>query len=200
YCRRPEYQNTLERANHSSESACHNNGRYYTFQQLFELKIDANDILKWSSSIEQADHYAAYTFTRNRQLLSTDAAFLCNCTLSPLTFGKYCEYGLPSHQTTFHQTVVEQFELKRNYVQNSQQYGNILCYQNLFECDYGMLCLDWRNICDGEQQCIDGTDEENCDKLEFNECDLDEYRCSNGMCIPDDYFLDGKKEVKFEEK
>jgi hypothetical protein len=37
-----------------------------------------------------------------------------------------------------------------------------------------------------------GYDEENCDKLEFNECENDEYRCMNGMCIPDQYFLDGE--------
>ena len=27
--------------------------------------------------------------------------------------------------------------------------------------------------------------------LEFNECEDDEYRCANGMCIPDEYWLDG---------
>ncbi len=43
----------------------------------------------------------------------------------------------------------------------------------------------------GKQQCIDGLDEESCEKLEFNECEDDEYRCANGMCIPDDYWLDG---------
>jgi hypothetical protein len=39
---------------------------------------------------------------------------------------------------------------------------------------------------------MNGTDEESCDLLEFNECEDDEYRCSNGMCIPEVYFLDGK--------
>ena len=43
-----------------------------------------------------------------------------------------------------------------------------------------MLCLDWRDICDGQQDCLDGYDEENCDKLEFNECEDGEYRCTNG--------------------
>jgi hypothetical protein len=37
-----------------------------------------------------------------------------------------------------------------------------------------------------------GYDEENCDLIEFNECEDDEYRCVNGMCIPDQYFLDGE--------
>ena len=69
--------------------------------------------------------------------------------------------------------------------------GEIVCYSTL-KCDFGLLCLDWRDICDGLQQCMSGLDEENCDKLEFNEREDDEYRCMNGMCIPDEYFLDGE--------
>lgn len=38
---------------------------------------------------------------------------------------------------------------------------------------------------------MDGTDEDYCHKLEYNECEDDEYRCSNGMCIPGEYWLDG---------
>ncbi|CAF5222655.1 unnamed protein product, partial [Rotaria magnacalcarata] len=60
------------------------------------------------------------------------------------------------------------------------------------ECNFGLLCLDWRDICDGAQQCMSGLDENKCDKLEFNECENDEYRCMNGMCIPEEYFLDGE--------
>ncbi len=37
-----------------------------------------------------------------------------------------------------------------------------------------------------------GWDEENCDKLEFNECDDNEYRCLNDMCIPESFFLDSE--------
>ena len=43
----------------------------------------------------------------------------------------------------------------------------------------------------GKQQCMDGLDEDYCERLEFNECEDDEYRCANGMCIPDQYWLDG---------
>ena len=43
----------------------------------------------------------------------------------------------------------------------------------------------------GKQQCVQGLDEDYCEMLEFNECEDDEYRCSNGMCIPEEYWLDG---------
>lgn len=45
----------------------------------------------------------------------------------------------------------------------------------------------------GLQQCADGTDEDDCQHLLLNECDPEyEYRCKNGMCIDQEYFLDGE--------
>ncbi len=41
----------------------------------------------------------------------------------------------------------------------------------------------------GKQKCMDGFDEDFCKRLEFNECEDDEYRCVNGICIPDEYWL-----------
>ena len=44
----------------------------------------------------------------------------------------------------------------------------------------------------GKQQCVDGTDEDYCEQLLLNQCDPHtEYRCRNGMCIDQEYFLDG---------
>jgi hypothetical protein len=45
---------------------------------------------------------------------------------------------------------------------------------------------------EGKQQCMEGLDEDYCELLEFNECEDDEYRCANGMCIPEEYWLDGE--------
>ncbi|CAF1323413.1 unnamed protein product [Didymodactylos carnosus] len=54
------------------------------------------------------------------------------------------------------------------------------------------------------QDCMRGVDEENCHELEFNECDENEYRCSNGMYIPEEYFLHGEPDcidgTRFSEK
>ena len=44
----------------------------------------------------------------------------------------------------------------------------------------------------GKQQCIDGIDEDDCEELEYNECEENEYRCQDGSCIPERYWLDGQ--------
>jgi hypothetical protein len=52
-------------------------------------------------------------------------------------------------------------------------------------------CLDWRDICNSKVDCWpDPIDEQYCNKLEQNECSLNEYRCRNGQCIPKNFLLD----------
>ena len=166
---------------------CMNGGEKWFFKDLFARNIVPSDILKWSVSVEKVDDYAHFYYKNS--LLTTENEFLCNCTEHG-TFGKHCEYQLLFNTRSFSESIRKQFEMKIDIVEN-QRWAAIVCYETL-SCDFGLLCLDWRNICDGEQQCIDGLDEESCDKLEFNECEDDEYRCSNGMCIPELYFLDGE--------
>ncbi|CAF3833592.1 unnamed protein product, partial [Rotaria sp. Silwood1] len=135
-----------------------------------------------------ADMYARVFY--NRLLVKDDDdRFLCNCTISG-TFGKYCEYQLTHGATSFSQAIEAQFRQKADDSWNTQRYGSILCYGTL-PCSSNNFCLDWRDICDGIQHCAGGIDEENWDKLEFNECEEDEFRCTNGMCIPEEFWLDG---------
>lgn len=165
---------------------CHNGGQRWSFSELIDQGITPSTVLLWSSSIEMADNYAStfYNYT------TCDDCFLCNCTKLD-TFGKFCQYQLTHGAKSFEAAIDAQFKQKRIDRWGIQEFGSIVCYETL-ECQYGLLCLDWRNICDGEQQCINGRDEENCDKLEFNECEDDQYRCVNGMCIPEEFWLDGK--------
>jgi hypothetical protein len=44
----------------------------------------------------------------------------------------------------------------------------------------------------GVQQCIGGIDEDDCEELELNECEESEYRCIDGSCIPEQFWLDGQ--------
>ena len=88
--------------------------------------------------------------------------FICQC-LYLASFGKNCEYQLPVGET-LKETLDWQVHMRKENPQDVQVYGDVICYQML-ECDSGVLCLDWREICDGIQHCLEGKDEENCDLL-----------------------------------
>ncbi|CAF1039274.1 unnamed protein product [Adineta steineri] len=72
---------------------------------------------------------------------------------------------------------------------------NGTCYTHL-KCDRGPqpLCLDWREVCDGKIDCLNGSQDETeilCSEFEKTECSADQYRCRNGMqCIPGDFYRD----------
>jgi len=184
YCRRPGSPISLHRD--KNKSVCHNRGKTRTFEELRRQNRSPYEIIhEFRSSVEKAEEYALYLSDH------VNSSILCEC--RERSFGKNCEYQLPSvsWEPTFEESRRWQNEQKEKYRFYMHAFQKTLCYTTLI-CDYGLLCLDWRDICDGRQQCMNGTDEEACDLLEFNECEVDEYRCSNGMCIPDVYFLDGK--------
>ena len=161
-------------------------GERWEFAKLLEERVSPWDVLSWSSSVEKADDYARVFY--NHSETDGENLFLCKCTNG--YFGKQCEYTLLFDSLSFSRALRTLFQAHTN-PEGRQEWGKILCYKTL-ECDYGLLCLDWRNICDGQQNCMNGIDEENCDLLEFNECEDNEYRCTNGMCIAEEYWIDGK--------
>jgi hypothetical protein len=184
YCRRPGFPIDLRRDN--GTFVCHHNGIPWSFDELHRQNWTSNQVIhKYRSSIEKGEEYALYLSGH------MNSNSLCEC--QKRTFGKNCEYQLISADghVTFADSRKWQNEKKQKSRWEMQAYKKNLCYITL-TCEYGLLCLDWPDICDGRQQCMDGIDEEACDLLEFNECEDEEYRCSNGMCIPDIYFLDGK--------
>lgn len=179
YCRRPdENQNTTEE--------CENGGVKKTFSDLLRQGVRPSQVLEWNSGVAIADDYAASYYHKHTET----EAFVCHC-IQPGTFGRYCQYRLTHREQTFEASQSLQVKERAIMPYHHQIYGDILCYKT-WSCNWGLLCLDWRDICDGEQHCEYGWDEENCEKLEFNECEEDEFRCDNGMCIPEEYWLDGK--------
>jgi hypothetical protein len=190
YCRRPDGNQSLNRY----RNKCDNQGEKKFFRDLLKQRIHPGIILEWSSSVEMADLYANVFYNRS-SIDDDDDRFVCNCTTVG-TFGKYCEYQLTHEATSFSKAIEAQFEQKKDDSErddswNTQRYGKLLCYKTL-PCASSPLCLDWQEICDGKQRCSNGLDEENCDKLEFNECEENEFRCTNGMCISEEFWLDGK--------
>lgn len=182
YCRRPGV------GTHSVKwyfDTCQNDGQKWYYDELQNRNITPSDILSWSSSIESADNYSGHYYNYTK----CEGCFLCNCTKLG-TFGKFCQYQLTHEAHSFEQAIDAQFRQKASDPWGIQRFGNITCYTTL-TCNSDSLCLDWREICDGQQQCMFGLDEENCDLLEFNECEDDQFRCNSGMCIAEEYWLDG---------
>jgi hypothetical protein len=161
-------------------------GKKWNFTELLAKRISPWEILSWSSGVEKADDYAR-VFYNHSETLGEDP-FLCNCTKG--YFGEQCEYTLLADTASFSSAIETLFGRHIDRFDH-QKWGKILCYETL-TCNSGMLCLDWRNICDRLQNCMNGIDEENCDLLEFNECEENEYRCLDGTCIAEEYWLDGK--------
>jgi hypothetical protein len=188
YCRRLNITKTFARIS----DKCENGGQMKYFIDLFKENIRPFEVLEWNSSVEMADKYGAFYHNNYLMLkLNEKQDFLCHCT-HPSTFGRYCEYKLTHEANSFEDAQrLQASNRSSSTAAYHQEFGDIVCYKTL-SCNSGLLCLDWRNICDGQQQCENGWDEENCDLIEFNECEKDEYRCHNGMCIPEEYWLDGK--------
>jgi len=184
YCRRPSIPIDLHRDN--LNGICFHNGKAHSFEELISNNIRIDQILiSWRLPFEMIEDYLRYlSFDLDKNI--ENKKYLCECT-NIRSFGKNCEYLLVNE--TLNMTIDWEYSMKITFYSKGSKKIDITCYTTLI-CDSGLLCLDWRHICDGIQQCMFGYDEENCDLLEFNECEENEYRCLNGMCIPDEYFLD----------
>ena len=185
YCRRPRKPIDLSRGNLRKECE-QNGGQLHLFSELQSNNTTVSIVLQqWRSTLERVEQYSLFLRDPNER-----DANLCQC-LHSTTFGNDCEYQLPSGGT-LEETLQWQLSMREKNRRAVQIYGDVICYETL-KCDSGVLCLDWREICDGIQHCLEGRDEENCDLLEMNQCHEDEeYRCMNGMCIPQEFFLDGE--------
>ncbi|CAF1293196.1 unnamed protein product [Adineta steineri] len=195
YCIQPKnITNYTKQINADDQIQCENGGVAYSFSSLFKDHIDPSTVLStFHSGIEQADRYGTYYFRRKENdssALIGDDDYVCNCSSSKGVFGRHCEYKLYVGHT-----LAETARLIKTQNNSHALAGQLqrrrMCYTSI-DCEYGLLCLDWRDICDGAQNCMNGVDEENCGKVEMNECLENEFRCQNGLCIPEEYWLDGE--------
>lgn len=153
YCRRPTQPIDLVRDDDAK--ACEqNSGNCHSFSALRSRNISVSTVLhQWKSSLERVEQYIHYL--KNPSELD---GYLCEC-LHPSKFGKNCEYILPLGRS-FPETLARQMNIRNKNRLNWNTYGDVICYETL-KCDSGALCLDWREICDGIQQCSSGADEQN---------------------------------------
>jgi hypothetical protein len=152
YCRQLNKSQSLQR---DFNQSCHNHGQLWVFEELSRLNISTSDVLQWSSSMEQTDRYAKYLSNNSFDI---DDKYICNCT-NPSSFGKFCEYKFYGDSTSFADAIAKQFQplenlgmTKDNIYVGSQLHNNRPCYTT-WTCSSGLMCLDWRYICDGKHNC-----------------------------------------------
>ena len=61
YCIRTKESVSLNRS--FSSSTCQNSGQEWSFSDLKEMNVSQDEVLRWNSSIEMTDRYAAYLTT-----------------------------------------------------------------------------------------------------------------------------------------
>ncbi|CAM4849949.1 unnamed protein product [Rotaria magnacalcarata] len=166
---------------------CYGN-EIYTFEQLKLKNIDSHHLYRWNAPIDTINDYEKY---RAGYDLLLGSHRYCNC--SAEWFGTQCQYSFfQSNKTaTFDDVIMSHFKRKTRLNNEDILNDPLLstCYVGL-RCR-SMICLDWRQICDGSINCEHGEDEpEECFLLETNECKNDEHRCRSGMCIPRTFLVD----------
>ena len=153
-------------------------GIIWSFSMLKENDVSTDDLLSWQIPFEVVERYADYLDTS-----STDS-FICNCEHDRI--GPTCQYSLFSDQLTIGEILESQ--LINPHLREGELHG---CLVDSIECNAGLLCLEWRQVCDGIVHCDNGVDEAGCSLLEFQKCEFNEFQCRNSMCIPVEFLFDG---------
>ena len=152
-----------------------------TFAELKEKNITSEMLLAWSASIELTEQYQVFLSSELTSLPESNRLFY-NCSSS--WFGPSCRFSLGFDMRASFDQIVRFIFANKYRIRNDQR---VTCYEHL-RCETFFSCLDWREICDGKNDCVDGSDESACWELETKTCNDDEYQCHNGQCIAIEFF------------
>ena len=185
YCIRPDFADSLIK-NEEKENKRVLNGNKISFGHMQRIGVTVSDLLAWSAPIDIVELYQ--DFLQNPTNLTIFHVFY-NCTWP--WFGPECQYtfdavNVHSINSIVRHTFIEKLPADPNDYHYPPWFNNLTCY-TLVTCNRGLesLCLDWREICDGQIDCLnDGIDEIGCFRLHVNKCEKDEFQCDNGMCVP----------------
>ena len=184
YCLPKSLDDVLDLSSLENEFHVHH---YLTLAELKHRQTSVDQMIEWSVPMALVERYQIFLDGLDESLSSQ---IVPNCTKG--WFGPRCQYTFYAEEVTFAELVREIF-LGKYEDENRDHFTNGTCYMHL-PCDHGPspACLDWREICDGKWDCLDGVDEpQECLDREANECTKGYYRCHNGQCIPDEFYHDG---------
>ncbi|CAF1195873.1 unnamed protein product [Adineta ricciae] len=179
YCRRPDEN---EEQGELRYPVLENIVQTYSFKQCKNGHITSEELLQWFSPIDIAENYERFI---------NESDVFHNCSIP--WFGSMCEYKFVFDEKLSFETIIDMTRAKQYEIERNISHGT--CYQFLTNCSGRSwpLCLHWSDICDGKFDCLDGADEEFCDRLEMTKCNENEYRCHyGGQCIPRSFLKDNR--------
>ncbi|CAF4780801.1 unnamed protein product, partial [Rotaria sp. Silwood2] len=120
--------------------------------------ITTNDLFDWNAPIDTMNLYQQYL--ENNRSLELSSLTYCNCS-DRLYFGQNCQYTFHFY-APFSSIIEHRFASKDTWKLDNTIISTVACYNGLPSCR-SLICLDWREICDGKIDCIEnGEDEQNC--------------------------------------
>ena len=183
YCRRPDINEIQQHINYTIHENLPN---IITFDELKKLGITSQQLLQWFAPMDIAEKYE---MTNN----TFDVFYNCSWPW----FGSFCQYRFPYNSSSLSFTDIVQATFD-DYPSVNDNMTSGTCYIFVEGCNDRLwpLCLDWREICDGKEDCINGKDEEWCNELELTICNDNEYRCHyGGQCIPLSFAKDSRLSI-----
>ncbi|CAF3631381.1 unnamed protein product [Adineta steineri] len=175
---RPDVNDEQEEISYSSTGHI---AETISFEELKERNVTSEQLLKWFAPINIAEKY---------EMNGNSSDIFHNCSLP--WFGSMCQYKLDYDLSLSFGDIVQAT------LANELNYTNGTCYRFLTGCNRGAwpMCFDWREICDGKIDCINGEDEQWCGQLEMTKCTDNEYRCHyGGQCIPLTFAKDSSRSI-----
>jgi hypothetical protein len=121
----------------------------FTFEQLREMNISTYQLLEWYAPLDMIEEYA---------LGETGLFFNCSNN-DKLWFGVQCEYTFNSADYFPKLVVGRQNDKKKHIPDNLLSITNGTCYIMDHNDCKAILCLDWREICDGKHLTINLVDQ-----------------------------------------
>ena len=110
-----------------------------TFEELRRTNITGLQLYDWNAPFDVIENYLA----------GDKHGIFVNCS-GTLWFGVNCEYTLDSMENIA-EINYERFTAKELFLDQYDLYTNGTCYEMMNNSDCGsILCLDWREICDGK--------------------------------------------------
>ncbi|CAF1349610.1 unnamed protein product [Adineta ricciae] len=154
-----------------------------SFKELYRNGITSSQLLDWFAPIDIAEEYESNGRTSDE--------FFYNCSLP--WFGTRCQYRLINNQPIPFGILFRRTFIRRDSPSLTINFSVGACYLFLNTCIRGPspMCLDWREICNGVYDCVNGEDEQFCYLLEQNQCSSDEFQCLRSKeCISQTFVED----------